>query len=154
MQGIKDKCLAFLSARRQEAAVLLIWVVSLLPALIVSVRKGDPLMATMVVLFIQFLASFGSITLFGVITQIVGYKYIESVRVHDKMMDGLFYGFHVGMVIWVLYGFYHILFGRKIIGEVNELVAFFGITCITSCVIGILCGFVVGKYRDRKNTII
>ncbi len=148
MQAAKEKILAFLSARRQEVAVLVIWVVSLLPGLIVSIRKGDPAMASVIVMFIQFLASFGSITLFGVITQIVGFKYIESVKVLDKMLDGLFYGFHVGMVIWILYAFYHILFGRKIIGDVNELVAFFGVTCILSCVIGIILGFLAGKYSD------
>lgn len=148
MQGAKERILAFLSARRQEVAVLVIWVVGLLPGLIVSIRKGDPAVASVVVMFIQFLASFGSITLFGAITQIVGYKYIESVKVHDKMLDGLFYGFHVGMVIWILYAFYHILFGRKIIGDVNELVAFFGVTCILSCIIGIIVGFLVGKYTD------
>jgi len=150
----KTKIKELWRTKKQELSILAIWMVSLLPGLIVSIRKGDPLYASLLVMFIQFLASFGSITLFGVIAQLVCYKYIESVEVHDRMMDGLFYGFHAGIVIWILYAFFHILFGRKIIGDVNELVAFFGVTCITSCVIGILCGFVFGKYRDRKNTII
>lgn len=150
----KAKIKNLLRARKMELTVLGIWLISLLPGLIVSIRKGDPLYASVIVMFIQFLASFGSITLFGVIAQLVCYKYIESVEVHDRMMDGLFYGFHGGIAIWILYAFFHIFFGRKIIGDVNELVAFFGIACLASCVIGILCGFVVGKYRDRKNTII
>ncbi|MFZ5813487.1 MAG: hypothetical protein ACOY4F_15735 [Thermodesulfobacteriota bacterium] len=140
--------------KKLEISILVIWLVSLLPGLIVSIRKGDPFYASVLVLFIQFLASFGSITLFGVIAQLVCYKYIESVEVHDRMMDGLFYGFHAGIVIWILYAFYHIFFGRKIIGDVNTLVAFFGITCIASCVIGILFGFIAGKYRDRTNSLI
>ena len=154
MQHIKDAVLGFLSARRWEVAVLAIWLVSLLPGLIVSIRKGDPAHATVVVMFIQFFASFGSITLFGVITQILGYKYIESVRIHDRMMDGLFYGFHLGMVIWIFYAFYHILFGRKIIGDVNDLVAFFGVTCVLSCIAGIVAGFFLGKVGGGKKGIL
>ena len=121
----------------RELGIAAIWIVSLLPGVIVSLRKGDPWHATVVVIFIQLLASFGSITLFGVITQIICYKYIESVEIHDRMMDGLFFGFHAGMVIWISYGFYHILFGRKIIGNVNDLVAIFGVSCIGSCILGI-----------------
>ena len=138
----------------RELGVMAIWFTSLLPGVIVSLRKGDPWHATVVVIFIQLLASFGSITLFGVITQIICYKYIESVEIHDRMMDGLFFGFHAGMVIWICYGFFHILFGRKIIGNVNDLVATFGISCIGSCILGIAIGFLVGKLRDGKSTIV
>ncbi len=138
----------------RELGIAAIWIVSLLPGVIVSLRKGDPWHATVVVIFIQLLASFGSITLFGVITQIICYKYIESVEIHDRMMDGLFFGFHAGMVIWISYGFYHILFGRKIIGNVNDLVAIFGVSCIGSCILGIAIGFLVGKLRDGNATIV
>ncbi|WP_051261004.1 hypothetical protein [Desulfovibrio inopinatus] len=136
--------------RYQLYIVIAIWLVSLLPGLIVSIRKGDPLYASIIVMVIQLLASFGSITLFGVIAQLVCYHYVKSIEVHDRMMDGLFYGFHAGIVIWILYAFYHILFGRKIIGDVNMLVGFFGTMCITSCIIGIIIGFLVGRYRDAK----
>ena len=125
-----------------------------MPGVIVSLRKGDPWHATAVVMAIQLLASFGSITLFGVVAQLICYKYIESVEVHDRMMDGLFFGFHAGMIIWVGYGFFHILFGRKIIGNVNDLVAIFGVTCISSCILGIAIGFLVGKLRDGNSSIV
>jgi hypothetical protein len=138
----------------RELGVVAIWFTSLLPGVIVSLRKGDPWHATVVVIFIQLLASFGSITLFGVITQIICYKYIESVEIHDRMMDGLFFGFHAGMIIWICYGFFHILFGRKIIGNVNDLVSIFGVSCIGSCILGIAIGFLVGKLRDNNATIV
>ena len=138
----------------QGLGIIGLWLVSLMPGIIVSLRKGDPWHATMVAMAIQLLASFGSITLFGVVAQIICYKYIESVEVHDRMMDGLFFGFHAGMVIWIGYGFFHILFGRKIIGDVNDLVAIFGISCIGSCILGIAIGFLVGKLRDGKSTIV
>ena len=144
----------FLKKHHRELGVAAIWFTSLLPGVIVSLRKGDPWHATVVVIFIQLLASFGSITLFGVITQIICYKYIESVEIHDRMMDGLFFGFHAGMVIWICYGFFHILFGRKIIGNVNDLVSIFGISCIGSCILGIAIGFLVGKLRDNNATIV
>jgi len=99
------------------------------------------------------MASFGSITMFGVITQLICYHYIESVEVHESMMDGLFFGFHAGMVIWILYSFYHIAFGKSIPQNVNVLVAFFGVTSLLSCMIGILAGFVIGRYKQRKNVI-
>lgn len=154
MQDLIEKFRGFLAKRYQELGVIAIWVISLLPGVIVSFRKGDPWPATMVVMAIQLLASFGSITLFGVVAQLICYKYIESVEVHDRMMDGLFYGFHAGMSIWILYGFYHILFGRKIIGNVNDLVAIFGVSCIGSCILGIAIGFLVGKLRDGNATIV
>ncbi len=144
----------FVAGHRQELGVLALWIISLLPGIIVSLRKGDPWYATVVAMTIQLLASFGSITLFGVVVQIVCYKYIESVEVHDRMMDGLFFGFHAGMVLWICYGFYHILFGRKIIGNVNDLVAIFGISCIGSCILGIAIGFLVGKLRDGNTSIV
>ena len=149
-----EKFRDFLSRRYQEIAVLAIWVISLLPGVIVSLRKGDPWHATIVVMVIQLLASFGSITLFGVVAQLICYKYIESVEVHDRMMDGLFFGFHAGMTLWICYGFYHILFGRKIIGNVNDLVSIFGVSCIGSCILGIAIGFLVGKLRDHNATIV
>ena len=138
----------------RELGVMAIWFTSLLPGVIVSLRKGDPWHATVVAMAIQLLASFGSITLFGVVAQIICYKHIESVEVHDRMMDGLFFGFHAGMILWIGYGFFHILFGRKIIGDVNDLVAIFGISCIGSCILGIAIGFLVGKLRDGKSTIV
>jgi hypothetical protein len=144
----------FLSKYHQEVGILSIWVLSLLPGVIVSIRKGDAWHATLVVPFIQLLASLGSITLFGVIAQLICYKYIESVEVHDRMMDGLFFGFHTGILLWIGYGFFHIFFGRKIIGNVNELVTTFGILCIGSCILGIAVGFLVGKLRDGKKGII
>jgi hypothetical protein len=154
MGHLTENMLEVLKKRYQELGVLAIWFISLLPGVIVSLRKGDPWHATVVVIFIQLLASFGSITLFGVVAQLICYKYIESVEVHDRMMDGLFYGFHAGMTIWILYGFYHILFGRKIIGNVNDLVAIFGVSCIGSCILGIAIGFLVGKLRDNNATIV
>ena len=138
----------------QEILVIAIWVISLLPGIIVSIRKGDPWHATVVVPIIQLLASFGSITLFGVMAQIICYKHIASVEVHDRMMDGLFFGFQTGILLWIGYGFFHILFGRKIIGNVNDLVATFGILCISSCVLGIAIGFLVGKIRDHNSSIV
>lgn len=144
----------FLKKHYQEILVLAIWVVSLLPGIIVSIRKGDPWHATVVVPIIQLLASLGSITLFGVLAQIICYKRIPSVEVHDRMMDGLFFGFHAGMLLWIGYGFFHILFGRKIIGNVNDLVATFGIICIGSCILGIAIGFLVGKIRDNNASIV
>jgi len=144
----------FLAKRSQEIGILCIWLFSLLPGIIVSIRKGDAWHATVVVPVIQLLASLGSITLFGVIAQLICYKYIESVDVHDRMMDGLFFGFHTGMLLWIGYGFFHILFGRRIIGNVNDLVATFGITCIGSCILGIAIGFLVGKLRDSKKSIV
>lgn len=149
-----EKFRDFLSRRYQEIGVLAIWVISLLPGIIVSLRKGDPWHATLVVMAIQLLASFGSITLFGVVAQLICYKYIASVEVHDRMMDGLFFGFHAGMTLWICYGFYHILFGRRIIGNVNDLVAIFGVSCIGSCILGIAIGFLVGKLRDHNATIV
>jgi len=154
MRDFIEKMRDFLFKRYQEIGVIAIWVVSLLPGVIVSLRKGDPWHATLVVMAIQLLASFGSITLFGVVAQLICYKYIESVEVHDRMMDGLFFGFHAGMTLWILYGFYHILFGRKIIGNVNDLVAIFGVSCIGSCILGIAIGFLVGKLRDGHATIV
>lgn len=145
---------SFLARHGQEIGILSIWIFSLLPGIVVSIRKGDAWHATVVVPIIQLLASLGSITLFGVIAQLICYKYIESVDVHDRMMDGLFYGFHTGMLLWIGYGFFHILFGRRIIGNVNDLVATFGITCIGSCILGISIGFLVGKLRDRKASIV
>jgi hypothetical protein len=147
---IKD----FLAKHGQEILILGIWIISLLPGIIVSIRKGDPWHATVVVPIIQLLASLGSITLFGVMAQIICYKHIESVEVHDRMMDGLFFGFHTGMLLWIGYGFYHILFGRKIIGNVNDLVGTFGILCVGSCILGIAIGFLVGKIRDNNASIV
>jgi hypothetical protein len=154
MKYFSENTRHFLAKHYQEILVLGIWVCSLLPGIIVSIRKGDPWHATVVVPIIQLLASFGSITLFGVMAQIICYKYIESVEVHDRMMDGLFFGFHTGILLWIGYGFFHILFGRKIIGNVNDLVATFGILCISSCVLGIAIGFLVGKIRDSNSSIV
>lgn len=154
MGHLTEHMLELLKKRYQEFGVLAIWIISLLPGVIVSIRKGDPWHATVVVIVIQLLASFGSITLFGVVAQLICYKYISSVEVHDRMMDGLFFGFHAGMIIWITYGFYHILFGRKIIGNVNDLVSIFGISCIGSCILGIAIGFLVGKLRDGNSTIV
>lgn len=154
MQDVWDKIRKFLIRRHQGLGIVALWIISLLPGVIVSLRKGDPWHATVVVMAIQLMASFGSITLFGVVAQLICYKYIESVEVHDRMMDGLFFGFHAGMIIWVGYGFFHILFGRKIIGNVNDLVAIFGISCIGSCILGIAIGFLVGKFRDGNSTIV
>ena len=154
MQDGLDKVRKFLVRRHQGLGIVALWVISLMPGLIVSLRKGDPWHATGVVMAIQLLASFGSITLFGVVAQLICYKYIESVEVHDRMMDGLFFGFHAGMIVWVGYAFFHILFGRKIIGNVNDLVAIFGVSCIGSCIIGIAIGFLVGKLRDGNSTIV
>jgi len=141
------------SLLREDLFVIVIWVLSLVPAFLISVFKRDPLYASIVTVLVQFMASFGSITLFGVISQLICYRYIESSNVHDRMMDGLFYGFHAGMIIWVLYAFFRMLFERKyIVGETSSLVGFFGTTCIVSCVVGILCGFVLGGLEDRKRS--
>ena len=58
------------------------------------------------------------------------------------------------MLLWICYGFFHILFGRKIIGNVNDLVATFGILCVGSCILGIAIGFLVGKIRDSNSSIV
>jgi hypothetical protein len=154
MRSVAEKLRGFVVGHRQELGVLVLWIIGLMPGIIVSLRKGDPWYATVVAMTIQLLASFGSITLFGVVAQLICYKYIESAEVHDRMMDGLFYGFHAGMALWICYGFYHILFGRKIIGNVNELVAIFGVSCIGSCILGIAIGFLVGKLRDGNSSIV
>lgn len=147
-----EKSPAFLAPHREDLIVVGIWLFSLVPAFLISVFKKDPLYASVITVLIQFLASFGSITLFGVISQLICYRYIESSEVHDRMMDGLFYGFHAGMIIWMLYGFFHILFGSRTVGEINALIGFFGITCMMSCVVGILCGFIVGRWEARKGS--
>ncbi len=154
MRDGMERLKAFVLRHYQELLVFGIWILSLAPGVIVSIRKGDPWHATVVVVVIQLLASFGSITLFGVIAQLICYKYIESVGVHDRMMDGLFFGFHAGMALWICYGFYHILFGRKIIGNVNDLVAIFGVSCIGSCILGIIIGFLIGKFREGDASVI
>lgn len=138
-------------ARFKTIAVVALWLGSLLPGMLVSMYKGDPFGATLIVMLIQFLASFGSITLFGVIAQVLLYHNIDSIEVHDAMMDGLFIGFHSGMAIWIVYGFYHILFGRKIIGEINTLISMFSGVSLASCVAGMLIGYVVGRVRDAKG---
>jgi hypothetical protein len=140
-----------LSPHGGDILVMVIWVISLIPAFLVSVFKQDPLYASFITIMIQFMASFGSITLFGVICQLICYRYVESSEVHDRMMDGLFLGFHAGMILWILYAFYHILFGTRTIGEINHLIGFFGIMCIISCIVGILCGFVTGHLVEAKR---
>jgi membrane-associated HD superfamily phosphohydrolase len=147
----RDKQTSFLSPHREDLIVVGIWVFSLIPAFLISVFKNDPFYASVITILIQFMASFGSITLFGVICQLICYHYIESSDVHDRMMDGLFYGFHVGMIIWVLYAFFRMMFGQRTVGEINALIGFFGIMCILSCMVGILCGFIVGHWEDRKR---
>lgn len=147
----REKSSSFLSPHRSDLIVAGIWITSLIPAFLISVFKNDPIHASVITILIQFLASFGSITLFGVISQLICYRYIESTDVHDRMMDGLFYGFHAGMILWVLYAFYHMLFGTRTVGEINSLIGFFGIMCILSCIVGILCGFIVGRWEDRKR---
>lgn len=147
-----EKSSSFLSPHREDLVVVGIWVFSLIPAFLISVFKKDPLYASFITILIQFLASFGSITLFGVICQLVCYRYIESSEVHDRMMDGLFYGFHAGMIIWIFYAFYNIFFGMRTVGEINSLIGFFGIMCMLSCIAGILCGFVFGRWEDHKRT--
>ena len=154
MRNVMEKFVRFLIRRHQGLGIVGLWVVSLVPGIIVSLRKGDPWHATVVAMTIQLLASFGSITLFGVVAQLICYKYIESAEVHDRMMDGLFFGFHAGMIVWVAYAFFHILFGRKIIGDVNDLVAIFGVGCIGSCILGIAIGFLIGKLRDSHSSIV
>lgn len=151
-RGKPQSSSSFLSMNRSDLVVMVIWLVGLIPAFVVSVFKKDPLYASCITVLIQFLASFGSITLFGVICQLVCYRYIESADVHDMMMDGLFYGFHVGMILWIFYAFYHIIFGKaNIVGDLSALIAFFGLTCIISCVVGIICGFVVGHLQEAKR---
>jgi len=147
----REKSMSFLSAHRELVFVVVIWALSLVPAFLISVFKRDPFYASVITVLIQFLASFGSITLFGVICQLICYRYIESSGVHDRMMDGLFYGFHAGMIIWVLYAFFRMLFGQRTVGEINSLIGFFGIICVLSCVAGILCGFVLGGLEERKR---
>jgi len=148
----RDKKSSDLASHREDLIVLGIWVVSLIPAFLVSVFKNDPLYASFITILIQFLASFGSITLFGVITQLVCYRYVESSEVHDRMMDGLFYGFHAGMIFWILFGFYSITFVKRTIGEINALIGLSGIICIITCVVGILCGFIVGHVIEAKRS--
>jgi hypothetical protein len=148
----RDKQVSFLSPHREDLIVVGIWVFSLIPAFLISLFKHDPFYASVITILIQFLASFGSITMFGVICQLICYRYIESSDVHDRMMDGLFYGFHAGMIIWVLYAFFRMLFGQRTVGEINALIGFSGIMCILSCMLGILCGFIVGHWEDRKRT--
>lgn len=138
----------------QEIGVLALWFVSLLPG-VIAAAQGRSLARHRCGHHHPTAGLFGSITLFGVVAQLICYKYIESVDVHaDSMMDGLFFGFHAGMAIWICYGFYHILFGRKIIGNVNDLVAIFGVSCIGSCILGIAIGFLVGKLRDNNASIV
>lgn len=149
---ILEKSSSFLAPHRGDLIVVGIWVCSLIPAFLISVFKKDPFYASVITVLIQFLASFGSITLFGVISQLICYRYIDSSEVHDRMMDGLFYGFHAGMIIWVLYAFFHMLFGMRTVGEINSLIGFFGIMCMLSCIVGILCGFIFGHWEDRKRT--
>lgn len=148
----REKSSSFLSPHREDLIVVGIWITSLVPAFLISVFKKDPLYASVITILIQFLASFGSITLFGVISQLICYRYVESTEVHDRMMDGLFYGFHAGMIIWVLYAFTHMLFGTRTVGEINALIGFFGIMCMLSCMIGILCGFLLGHWEERKRS--
>lgn len=147
-----EKSSSFLAPHRSELIVVGIWILSLLPAFLISVYKRDPLYASFITVLIQFLASFGSITLFGVISQLFCYRYIDSADVHDRIMDGLFYGFHAGMLIWVLYAFFHMLFGKRTVGEINALIGFSGIMCILSCTVGIFCGFVLGRWEERKRS--
>ena len=156
----REKSSSFFSPHRSDLVVVGIWILSLVPAFLISVLKKDPLYASIITIVIQFLASFGSITLFGVISQLICYRYVESSKVHDRMMDGLFYGFHAGMVAWILYASYnilHILFGSRPVGasnpvgETNALIGFFGFTCIASCMAGILFGFIFGRLEDRRR---
>uniref|UniRef100_A0A7C4AHK7 Uncharacterized protein n=1 Tax=Fundidesulfovibrio putealis TaxID=270496 RepID=A0A7C4AHK7_9BACT len=146
-----EKSQSFLTPHRGDLIVVAIWVVSLIPGFLISIFKQDPFYASVITVVIQFMASFGSITLFGVISQLICYRYIESTDVHDRMMDGLFYGFHGGMVAWILYAFYHILFGMRTVGEINSLIGFFGITCVLSCIVGLICGFLVGRVEESKR---
>jgi hypothetical protein len=153
MNRLSDKIAEFVSRRYEMLALVGIWTLAAMPGMIISVQKGDDWYASIIVMVIQTMASFGSITMFGVITQLICYHYIESVEVHESMMDGLFFGFHAGLVIWILYSFSRILFGKSIPENINVLVAFFGVTSLLSCMIGILAGFVAGRYRQRKNVI-
>ena len=147
-----DKKASYFTSHREDLLVLCLWVVSLIPAFMVSVFKNDPLYASFITVLIQFLASFGSITLFGVITQLICYRYVESSEVHDRMMDGLFYGFHAGMLIWILFAFFSILFVKRTIGEINALIGLSGVICIITCSVGILCGFIVGHVVDSRRS--
>jgi len=147
----REKSSSFFSPHRSDLVVVVIWILSLVPAFLISVFKKDPFYASVITVVIQFLALFGSITLFGVISQLICYRYVESSKVHDRMMDGLFYGFHAGMVAWILYSSYHILFGKRTVGEINALIGFFGFTCIVSCMAGILFGFIYGRLEDRRR---
>ena len=148
----REKKTSYLTSHREDIIVSCIWVVSLIPAFMVSVFKNDPLYASFITILIQFLASFGSITLFGVITQLFCYRWVDSSEVHDRMMDGLFYGFHAGMIIWILFAFFSILFVKRTIGEINALIGLSGIICIISCFVGILCGFIVGNVIDSRRS--
>lgn len=148
----RDKSTSFLSPHREDLIVVGIWALSLVPAFLISVFKKDPLYASFITILIQFLASFGTVTLFGVITQLICYRYIESSKVHDRMMDGLFYGFHAGMIIWMVYAFFTMIFGLRTVGEINALIGFFGIMCMLSCMVGILCGFLFGRIEERKRS--
>lgn len=147
----REKSPSFFSPHRSDLIVVGIWVFSLIPAFLISVFKKDPLYASFITILIQFLASFGSITLFGVISQLICYRYVASSNVHDRMMDGLFYGFHAGMIIWVLYAFFSMIFSKRTVGEINSLIGFFGIMCMLSCMVGVLCGFVFGHWEERKR---
>ncbi|MFP5238780.1 MAG: hypothetical protein ACLGQW_03025 [Acidobacteriota bacterium] len=147
----REKSSSFFSPHRSDLVVVGIWILSLVPAFLISVFKKDPLYASIITVVIQFLASFGSITLFGVISQLICYRYVESSKVHDRMMDGLFYGFHAGMIAWILYATFHILAGKRTVGEINALIGFFGFTCIVSCMAGILFGFIFGRLEDRRR---
>jgi len=153
MNRLSEKIASFVSRRHEMLSLICIWILAATPGMIVSVQKGDDWYASLIVMVIQTMASFGSITMFGVITQLICYHYIESVEVHEHMMDGLFFGFHAGLVIWMLYAFYHIAFGKSIPENVNVLVAFFGVTSLVSCMVGILTGFLIGKYKQRRNVI-
>lgn len=148
----REKSGSFLSHHGGDLLVVAIWILSLIPAFLISVFKHDPLYASFITILIQFLASFGSITLFGVISQLICYRYIESSEVHDSMMDGLFYGFHAGMILWVLYAFFRMVFGQRTVGETTSMVGFFGVMCILSCAVGILCGFIHGRWEERKRS--
>jgi hypothetical protein len=153
MTTISDKIADFISRRYETLSLLTIWTLAAIPGLVVSIQRGDDWYASLIVMVIQTMASFGSITMFGIITQLVCYHWIESVEVHEHMTDGLFFGFHAGLVIWILYAFYAILFGVSIPQNINVLIAFFGVTSLLSCVVGIIIGFLLGKYKQSKNVI-
>lgn len=143
-----QKIRQFLIDSYKEIVIIGIWAISLLPGLIISIIKGDPLHASFIVMIIQFFASFGSLTLFGMLAQLICYSHIESTTVHDHMLEGLFIGFHAGILIWIVYAFYNIFFGYKLTADINFFIGFFGVTCIVSCILGIFFGFLSGKYRN------